>query len=187
MKKVILLVAIVCGFGLSAQAQGVDFGIKAGVNFANVTDASELSNRTGFVAGIFAGGKLNDNLGIQADLLYSQQGAEFEFGDFNLDYVILPVVLKYYVSQGFNIQGGPQFGIVVNDDVNATILGEIIDDLGTADFDISGVIGLGYDLPMGLRVSGRYNFGLTDVPDDDRFATSGKNSVVTLAIGYSFL
>ena len=33
-------------------AQGVDFGIKAGVNFANITDAS-IDNRTGFVAGIF--------------------------------------------------------------------------------------------------------------------------------------
>ncbi|MBT8263657.1 MAG: PorT family protein [Bacteroidia bacterium] len=187
MKKYILLVIAIGLFSFTAQAQGIDFGVKAGVNFANITDASGLSNRTGFVAGFFVGGKLNDNIGIQADLLYSQQGAEFEFGDFNLDYVNLPVLLKYYVSERFNIQGGPQFGIVVNDDVNATILGEIIDDLGTSDFDISAVIGLGYDLPMGLRVSGRYNIGLSDVPDDSRYSTSGKNSVVTLAVGYSFL
>lgn len=187
MKKVIL--SIICMLFISAgiKAQGLDFGVKAGVNFANITDASNLSGRTGFVAGIFLGGKLNDNLGLQGELLYSQQGAEFELGNFNLDYVNVPVLIKYYVAQGLNIQAGPQFGVVVNDDVNATILGEIIDDLGTNDFDISGVIGLGYDLPMGIRVSGRYNFGLSDVPDDSRFATSGKNSVVTLAVGYSFL
>ena len=47
----------------------------------------------------------------------------------------------------------------------------------------SGILGVGYDLPFGLRVDGRYNFGFTDVLKD----ISGKNSVVTLAVGFSFL
>ncbi|MEZ4875437.1 MAG: hypothetical protein R2793_08305 [Flavobacteriaceae bacterium] len=33
-------------------AQGVDLGLKAGINFANITDATGLSNRTGFVLGL---------------------------------------------------------------------------------------------------------------------------------------
>ena len=33
--------------------------------------------------------------------------------------------------------------------------------------EISGIIGLGYDLPFGLRIDGRYNFGLTDISKSD--------------------
>jgi len=49
--------------------------------------------------------------------------------------------------------------------------------------DISGIIGVGYDLPLGLRVEGRYNFGLTEILKD----SGAKNSVLTLSIGFSFL
>ena len=181
MKKIILGIFAVLLFG-NVSAQGLDLGVKAGVNFANITDASGLSNRTGFVAGVFLGGKLNDNIGIQGELLYSQQGAEFELGDFNLDYVNVPILLKYYVKNGLNLQLGPQFGVIVNDEAR-TVVGEVIDDIATNDFDIAGVVGIGYDIPLGLRVSGRYQFGLSDVPEMGK----GKNSVVTLALGYSFL
>ena len=32
----------------------------------------------------------------------------------------------------------------------------------TESTDVSGVVGLGLDLPLGFRVDGRYNFGLTE-------------------------
>ncbi len=181
MKKAIILCTLML-IGTTVFSQGVDFGVKAGVNFASITDATGLDSRTGFVAGVFVGGKFNDNLGIQADLLYSQQGAEFSLGDFNLDYVTVPVVVKYFVAQGLNIQLGPQFGVIVNDEAQ-TVVGETINDIATNDFDLSGVVGIGYDLPMGIRLDGRYNFGLTDVAK----SADGKNSVVTLSVGYSFL
>ncbi|WP_203295869.1 porin family protein [Luteirhabdus pelagi] len=181
-----LIIGVFCAlFSITAIGQGLDFGVKAGVNFATITDATGLDNRTGFVGGIFIGGKFNDNIGIQADLLYSQQGAEFELGEFNLDYVNVPIVLKYYLGDVFNIQVGPQFGILVNDEAQ-TVVGEVINDLATNEFDLSGVVGLGADLPLGLRVEGRYNFGLTDIPDEPEF-NKGKNSVITLSVGYSFL
>ena len=180
-KKVLILLFVTLSTS-AVFAQGIDFGIKAGVNFASLSDATGLDNRTGFVGGVFVGGKFNDNIGIQADLLYSQQGAEFELGEFDLNYVNVPIVLKYFVAQGLNIQLGPQFGVLV-DDKAQTVVGETINDIATSDFDLSGVVGLGYDLPMGIRIDGRYNFGLTDVPEEGK----GKNSVITLAVGYSFL
>jgi len=186
MKK-LLIVMITLGLSSQTFAQGIDFGIKAGVNFASITDAEGLDNRTGFVAGVFVGGKLGDKLGIQADLLYSQQGAEFSAGKFNLDYVNVPIVFKYFVTDVIHLHAGPQFGVLVNDETQTTI-GETINDIATKDFDLSGVVGVGLDLPLGIRIDGRYNFGLSDVPDDpDLEFTKGKNSVVTLSIGYSFL
>jgi hypothetical protein len=181
MKKLILiLVASVTVTAVSAQ--GLDLGIKAGANFANITDASGLSNKTGFVVGVFAGAKFGDKLAIQGDLLYSQQGADFDGGSIDLNYVNVPVVLKYYVTENLNLQAGPQFGFVVDDNFK-DLPGDIQGDIEAESFDLSGVAGVGYDFPFGIRLSGRYNFGFTDIMKSG----SGKNSVITLAVGYSFL
>jgi len=176
MKKLIFLVAT-SFFTMSMFSQELDLGVKAGANFA--TDVTDSSSKTGFHAGVFVGLKMSDKIGIQADLLYSQQGAKIDGGEFDLTYVNVPVVLKYYLVQGLNIQVGLQFGFVVDDNIK-----EVFSGITEAESsDVSGIVGLGYDLPMGLRLDGRYNFGLTDVVKDEK----GKNSVISLAIGYSFL
>jgi len=177
MKKLILL-AFTILTTTSFFAQGIDFGIKAGVNFATITDASSFSNKTGFVGGIFAGIKFNDKVAIQGDLLYSQQGADLDIGAIDLNYVNIPVVLKYFFIKGLNLQVGPQFGFIVDDNFK-----ELPDLAKTGSFDLTGVVGVGYDLPLGIRIDGRYNFGLTDVIKD----AGGKNTVITLSVGYSFL
>ncbi len=186
MKKSILVIvfALIANFTF---AQGLDFGIKAGVNFSTLTDATGLDNRTGFVGGVFIGGKLGDKLGIQADLLYSQQGAEFNVGDFDLNYVNVPVVLKYFVTDKLHIHAGPQFGILIDDNAQ-TVVGQTINKIATNDTDVSAIIGVGLDLPLGIRADARYNFGLSDVPDAPELGiTEGRNSVFTLSVGYSFL
>ena len=185
MKKVLILFAIAISSS-AIYAQGVDLGLKAGVNFANLTDASNLEGRTGFVFGAFAGAKLGDKLGIQGDLLYSQQGAEFDGEKIDLNYVNVPVVLKYFLTDQIHIHGGPQFGFVVDDNVS-NVFNNIAD---AESFDLSGIVGVGVDLPMGIRLDGRYNFGLSDVISSDNkdvLESGGKNSVVTLSVGYSFL
>jgi hypothetical protein len=161
-------------FGVTSYGQGFDLGLKLGANFSTISDASGLSNKTGFHAGAFGAIKFSDKLAIQGDLLYSQQGAKFSPGDFELDYINVPVVVKYYLIGGLNLQAGPQFGFVVNDN---------FEDGELESFDLSGVVGAGYDLPFGLRLDARYNFGLTDIVKD----SNGKNQVISIALGYSFL
>lgn len=178
MKKLSLLVLAIV-FSVQSFSQGLDFGIKAGMNFANITDATGLTNKTGFVVGVFAGVKLNDKLGVQGDLLYSQQGAEFDGGEIDLNYVIIPIVIKYYITESLNLQAGPQFGFVVDDNIK-----EVFNGISEAEsFDLSAVIGAGFEFPFGIRVSGRYNIGLTDIMK----LGDGKNTVATVAVGYSFL
>ena len=177
-KLTVLVFAIL--ISANGFSQEIDFGVKVGANFATLSDAENgPSSKTGFQAGIFAGLKLSDKIGIQADVLYSQQGAKFSATDFDLTYVNIPVVLKYYVFKGLNIQAGPQFGIVVDDNIKELSSGI----LEAETSDVSGIIGLGFDLPFGLRIDGRYNIGFTEVIKDYK----GKNTVITLAVGYSFL
>ncbi len=176
------LALIVAAFFISTTvfSQELDLGIKLGSNFASISDAQQgSSTRTGIQAGIFGGVKFNDKIAIKLDVLYSQQGADFDAGTFDLTYVNLPFVLKYYLVSGLHIQAGPQFGILVDDSIK-DLYEEIVE---AETSDISGIIGVGYDLPLGLRVEGRYNFGLTDILEDSNI----KNSVLTLSVGFSFL
>lgn len=183
MKKVFFLV-IVTIFTITSYGQGIDFGIKAGANFSTLTDATGLKNKTGFHGGLFLGLKFNDKIALQPELLYSQQGAKFDSDKIDLNYVNVPIVLKYYLIQGLNIQVGPQFGFIVDDNIK-----EVFGNIAEAEsFDLTGVVGAGYDLPMGIRIDARYNFGLTETfKDGEGKDGEGKNGVFSIALGYSFL
>ena len=182
MKKFILIVFAVL-LATTSFAQGIDVGIKGGANFATLTDVSDVSTRTGLLIGAFVTLKFSDKMALQGDLLYSQQGAKGEngFSDLELDYINFPIVFKYYIIKRLNIQAGPQFGSVINDNYNSNF----------ESFDVSGVVGIGVDLPLHIRVTGRYNFGLTDIAFVDYFGngftTNARNSVFSLTAGLSFL
>lgn len=176
------------GVGISS-AQELDLGLKAGANFSNFSDTkgADMSNKTGYHVGAFAAMRFG-SIAIQPELLYSQQGAKFSGKDIDLNYVNVPVLLKYYIVSGLNLQVGPQFGFVVDDNIK-NVFGGIGEGIETNNFDVSGLVGVGLDLPFGIRLDGRYNFGMGKVlksnvanVEDPSF----KNSVFTLSVGYSF-
>ena len=162
-------------FTAKSLSQGVDLGIKVGANFATLTELPNVDTRTGLNFGAFFTIKFNDKIAIQGDVLYSQQGAEFDLDKVDLDYVNVPIVFKYYLVKKLNLHIGPQFGFLVSD-------------FDASEFEdsyestyVSGVVGLGLDLPLGFRVDGRYNFGLTE------FLPDVKNNVFSLSVGWTLL
>lgn len=176
MRKLILLLVVALS-AATIQAQSLDLGVKIGANFANLNDASGLKfkNKTGLVAGAFVTVGMS-NFAIQPEILYSQEGAKTDLGDFDLDYINVPVMFKYYlVGNVLNIQAGPQFGFLTSHSLK--------DQIDAKDFDFSGAAGAGLDLPFGLRVDARYHFGFTKVTNEH----DGKSGVFSLALGYSFL
>jgi hypothetical protein len=181
------LAVMVAAFFISTTvfSQELDLGIKLGSNFASISHAKEgSSTRTGIQAGFFAGIKFNDKVGISLDVLYSQQGADFDAGAFDLTYVNLPFVVKYYLVGGLHIQAGPQFGVLIDESLSETLTNEYKE---IVESEISGIIGIGYDLPFGLRIDVRYNFGLTDISKPEVGNKGIKNSVFTVAVGFAFL
>lgn len=173
------------------SAQELDLGLKAGANFSNFSDAKglDMSSKTGFQIGAFAAIRMG-NIAIQPELLYSQQGAKFKAKKVDLNYVNVPVMLKYYIFNGLNVQVGPQFGFVVDDNIGK-VFGGISEGVKSQKFDLSGLVGVGFDLPLGIRLDGRYNFGLSKAikaqSEIDMVDPSVKNNVFTLSLGYSFL
>lgn len=196
MKKMKILFLAVCTFMAFQTAFGqaeVAIGIKGGLNFANV-DASSVgaayNSRTGYHGGAFVLFKLS-KIGIQPELILSQQGTTVKINttnfDSNFSYMNIPVILKLYLVGGLNLQAGPQFGFLTK----AT--GPIIDASGnvtTGDIknklkssDISVALGAGWDLPFGLNIDARYNLGVSDV-NNTANANAIKNQVFQLSVGY---
>lgn len=188
MKKLIVAV-IILFIGVNSYSQEFDLGVKGGINFSNIygLEPLNLEYKEGIVVGVFAGIKFSDRIGLQVDALYSEQGAKFTgSGKFELTYLNVPVVLKYYLvdDQPLYIQVGPQVGVLLKDDLRTVIDNTSIKADGN-DTDISAVMGMGYDFPYGIRIEGRFNLGITNVTDYQ--LESGRHKYISLTIGYSFL
>jgi hypothetical protein len=179
-----------------AQAEFA-LGIKAGPNFASLNNESTFGenykSRTGFHAGAFALIKLT-KIGIQPELIFSQQGSKVEFNNQDLEsnysYLNIPIMVKLYLVAGLNLQVGPQFGFVTSakqetfDDLGNKTKADIKDDLKGS--DISAGLGAGWDLPFGLTIDARYNLGLSKINDSDGSPES-KNQVFQISLGYKLI
>ena len=204
MKKV-FFIAVLAVFGVTAtQAQEVRLGAKGGVNFSSFSgdgfDAfDDPEGRTSFHIGAFAEIPLSERFSIQPEVLYSGQGFDLvsregaDDTEVQLDYINVPVMAKVYLIEGLYAEAGPQIGFNVKNEIDSDPddagSGEIaINEDVINDIDFSVGVGAGYRFNNGLFLNARYNFGLTDVfnNEDLLIDSDAKNSVFAVSAGYSF-
>jgi len=198
MKKLLYFLFVVAGMGVAQTASGqaqFALGIKGGPNFAKI-DASDAGGtwkgRTGFHGGAFALIKLT-KIGIQPEVLFSQQGSKFTFNsqdvESNFNYINIPIILKLYTIAGLNLQVGPQFGFLSGGEVKSTV-GGITTTNDAKEFykgsDFSAALGIGWDLPFGLTLDARYNLGLSKINDGQNDEQS-KNQVFQISAGFKLI
>jgi len=193
MKKLLFFTAIVL-FGFTyVSAQDINFGAKAGVNFATITgeDLDSFSSRTAFHLGFVAEIGITETFSFQPELLYSAQGSDYSEdifeGSVKVDYLNLPLMAKFYVAEGFSLEAGPQVGFLLSaKDVYDDGEDDWSDITKGIDFGLN--FGVGYKLESGLNFGARYNLGLSDLNDDpDSQADSAfKNSVIQAYVGFFF-
>lgn len=191
MKKIIFtgLIALMSIVQLSAQKS---FGIKAGLNFAKIhgDNTEDFGSRTSFAGGIFAEFPMSEKVSFQPELLYSGQGAAHSSSGsdetLKLDYLNIPFMFKYYVSEGFNVQVGPQVGFLLSGKVDDL---DIKDAMTNVDFGLN--FGLGYKLKNGVNFDARYNLGLTNIWETYYYGNdakiNNKNGVWQITVGYAFM
>jgi len=187
MKKIILTAVFAVGVLLSANAQKIEYGVKAGLNLSTlVGDGGDgFDSRTSFHIGGILNYEISEKFAIQPELFYSAQGADFndEFLDgatFRLDYINIPILADYTFAEGFSAQFGPQIGFNINSEVEFDGDTEDVDDFETVDIGVVG--GLQYTLEQGIFFQARYSIGLNDVAED----ADAKNGVLGLSVGYKF-
>jgi opacity protein-like surface antigen len=186
MKKIILSVAVLFTFGF-ANAQEVKFGIKGGVNFSTfIGDVEDTDSRVGYQVGTFAEIKISEKFAVQPELLYSSLGAKTDIEGTTLtamnDYIVVPVMAKFYVAEAFSLEAGPQVGFLVSAKFKAE--GDSIDVkefYNSTDFGLN--FGVGYDFTEAISAGVRYSLGLTNIVKD---SDSVKNSNVALTLAYKF-
>jgi hypothetical protein len=196
MKRVMYLLIAATLIASVASAQGVRAGIKAGANMNKVTGQSfdegfDLSYHLGGFAEI----DFNKKWGIQPELLWSQSRTMRSSGfnsiypgiinpngdqDIKLDYLAIPILLRYNVGNMLTLNAGPQFGILINQNDNLLQNGENAFKKG----DFAMVLGAQLNFNF-LRVYGRYNIGLQNINDIDN-KDKWTNQQLQLGVGLRF-
>lgn len=186
MKKILLAAVLFIATTATIQAQLLKIGVKAGVNFANQTgdfsyDGDDFNKEgiTSYHAGLVAEIKLLDRFAVQPELLYSTQGASYknageEFKN-ELGYLSIPVMAKFYLSDSFSLEVGPQASFLLSErnDFN-------IEDGETFEFGVNA--GLGFKITENFFIQGRYGLGLTEASKN----ADVKNSTVQISAGFMF-
>ena len=170
---------------MSISAQDIKFGAKVGVNFSNFTGDIDMNKAlTGFHIGAFVELELSEAITLQPELLFSSQGTKFEESgvsiDFNANYINLPVMFKYSVAEGFNLEAGPQIGFLISAELADE---DIKDEMESIDFGMN--VGASYDFSEQLFAQARYNIGLSNIAKDSGDEKI-QNSVISVSLGYRF-
>ena len=179
MKKIILTVAAV--FALTfANAQDkkesvttseIAFGIKGGYINSNFTGDVSGTATGGFYVGGLVDFHVTEKFHVQPELLYSMEGAK----DAKLNYLRIPIMAKFFVGEGFNLQAGPELAFKAGGDDT------IKDSVKSMDYGLG--LGAAYEMASGLMFDARYNLGLANISNG---GGTLKNTSFQIGLGYRF-
>ena len=209
MKKLLIFTAIVLfGFTNVNSQEEIQIGVKGGVNFSTISSDNfdSFENRTCFNFGIQSEVPLSETFSFGPELLLNCVGAKYsdDFssidgsvksinadleGEIKLTYLSIPLMAKFYISEGFSLEVGPQVSFLLSAKDEYDYFGEtgeddIKDHIKGLDFGVN--MGLGYKLEGGLNFGARYSLGLTDGNDGFEEGGTYKNSVIQAFVGYFF-
>ncbi len=200
--KAIGIVALLLLAPLSSPAS---IGLKAGLNFANVTSASSINagSRSGFVVGVFLGTPSMGLFGFRTELLFSRQGYDFgsntTTGSVKLDYLLMPSLMVINFGGIVQIQAGGQIAYLLKGSVEGASTGDpatdkILNLFNRFDYGLAG--GVEITPFKGFLIGARINLSLANLYKDPSTFTGGtpsyfpsvnaKNNVVQLYTGYQF-
>jgi hypothetical protein len=199
MRKLIFLASLFLT-SLSVPAQ---IGIKAGLNFANVSNASSInsSSRSGFHAGVMLAPPSKKILSSRTELIFSKQGYDYKSGSntgtVNLNYLQFGQMASVNITKYFSLLLGAQTAYLLNAKVDSTnsngnSTGSNIMNLYNR-FDYGYALGAEAHPIKGLLIGVRYNVSLNQLYESVQTggrpsftSEDAKNNVVQLYIGWRF-
>jgi hypothetical protein len=182
------------------------FGIKAGLNFANVTSASSInsSSESGFHIGVFLAPPSKSIISSRTELLYSRQGYNYSTstntGTVNLDYIMIPQAMAINITKYVSILAGFQMAFLINAKADSTNdnpsgmpnpYGNLMDYYNKFDYGLG--VGLEFHPIKGLLVGAKYNISFSKLYKEAEtgqmpsFAdVDAKNNLVQIYAGWRF-
>jgi len=214
MKNLLSLLLVLSLFSLQSAAQA-KFGLRLGGSFAtwssDIEDLplAEIEGMTAAHFGPYVQFPLSEKFALEPAILGSVKGASVyifeteiddediftyeETSDIYLFYIDIPVLLRFYVIEGFNIYAGPQLSFHITNVAEVEyeecfndmcFSDDEDDDVEVTGTDFAAVAGIGYDFPFGLNINVGYDFGLSDIDDTGTFETT--NEVLKVSLGWTF-
>lgn len=188
--KQYLLMCLLGSWSYTASAQApadgqptrklpVSFGLRLGLNYSNTNFNMgepkpvvpvDTKWKTGFVVGALVELGLSEHWALQQEYLYSQQSGEVSNGArYQMQYLSLPLLLKYRVLPRLAVVAGPQFDLMLKAQREAGgQTTNITHD--TEERGLGATAGLEVNLWRSLSLSARYLQGLNHVGIGQRSA-----------------
>lgn len=186
------------------------FGIRAGGNVNSWTNEFPILEFQGdFIvpddwqmtfgghAGIYVNIRLSPLVALEPAIMYTQKGTGtvLDAGGVNIEgnvrsaYLDLPLLLRLYVADGFNIFFGPQFSYHLNSDFELVVDGDAVikdEDISEdiSEFDLAPVLGIGYEFSTGININLSGELGLLTVDGYDQLKSFNRN--IRLSVGFNF-
>lgn len=197
MKNNILILLLFLPFAMHAQ-----WGFKAGVNFANVSNASSFnsSSRSGFHVGVLLAPPSKSLISSRTEMIFSRQGYDYKSstntGEVNLDYIQVGQLASINLTKYVSILLGAQTAYLISAQVDSS------NNSGNNTYDIMDLynrIDYGYAVGAevhpfkGLIIGARYNVSLAKVYKSIQSfqrpsftSEDAKNNVVQIFVGWRF-
>jgi hypothetical protein len=174
------------------------FGFQAGASISNMNfnlGSNELDTtiksawKPGFTFGFILQIPLNEKFSLQQEYSFARRyGTNSSIGvDYRLDYLSIPLFLKYMISDRFDVFAGPQFELLI--DAQSMDKGENVDITHNVEERSIGVAGgLNFHITSAFFISGRYLEGFNHIGIWQRSATvkEFKYQLASLTAGMFF-
>jgi len=201
-----ILISLLLGDKLNSE--GLEFGLEGGFNWSTISglETNKMLNtwNLGFYFDIriknqlylYTGTLVKARLGVDKlssdDLAFLKNDTYNDEGDYSqqINYFLVPVLIKYRFKNRIYVEGGPQFGLMYNawvefnssdDEMEASIKTFNKDMINR--IDVGAIVGTGFKIKEsnGLTIGVKYYYGFIDVYKD-RSGTNNSSIFLKLNI-----
>jgi hypothetical protein len=202
MKKIFFFILIFHAGISCAQPVSVSsfkyFGVQAGINISNMNfnlgstapdTTIQSAWKPGFTLGVILQIPINEKFSLQPEYSFTRRyGTDNSIGiDYRLDYLSMPLLLKYMISEKFDLFAGPQFELLIN--AHSVNNGENLDITHVVEERSIGIVGgLEFLITDAVFISGRYFQGFNNIGIYQRSSAikEFKYQLVSLTAGIRF-
>jgi len=207
MKKIVIILSLVL-VGVSSYAAGdkkqksnypkIKLGVEGGLNIANVFYGNSGSSipykfTLTWHGGVYAPINFNDKLVFQPEVLYSVKGVTVSnFYTAHLNYIEMPLLIKYSIGKQFKVLGGVYLAYLVNSSTNleTSVTYQKVQNTTPQGnrVDVGSVIGVEYEWENGLNAGVKYTQGFHNTdPNHGVGFSQNYNLVFSLYVGWTFI
>jgi len=164
-------------------------------------DSQSGYDKFGLMGGVFIFTPVSRNFDLQFEIEYMGKGAQSVNNGvddgyvtqftINLQYIEMPVILRYNTIKNFGFEGGLGFGYLFSS--SETLSSALnTNQITFKPFELSGILGFNYHINQAYSVVARYSYSFTSIahtfnnPNDILLGSGLYNNLFSIGLCYQF-